>query len=152
MQSNLLIKTLKKTVFFGGIASLVVIIDQLFKYKIRHSGGFYLCNSGISFGIQFSNVIFWLIIALFCLIILFYCVFLYKQRIFFYFSGLVLIGLSLFVGGVLSNLIDRLLMGCVLDYISFFKLFPIFNLADMGIFLGSCLVLFFLLSKNEPLS
>ena len=147
MQSNLLIKTLQKTFFFGCIIGFIVIIDQFFKYKTRHSGGFYLCNNGISFGIPLSNIIFWLIIAFIFLFALFYCVFLYKKRVFLYIE---LIGLSLFFGGVLSNLIDRLFFGCILDYISFFRPFPVFNLADVSIFLGSCFILFFLLSKNEP--
>jgi len=43
--------------------------------------------------------------------------------------------LVLVLAGALSNLIDRLVLGCVIDYISIWK-FPIFNLADFFISFG----------------
>ena len=141
MQHNLLPKLLKKTSLFLEITGLVVAFDQFLKYKIHHNGGFYLCNGGISFGITLFGVFFWPILALFLLIILFYCVFLYKKRDLLYIE---LISLALLLGGTLSNLLDRFLFGCVLDYIDFLKPFPVFNLADVSIFSGSCLIVLFL--------
>jgi len=44
------------------IVSLVAI-DQLFKHIVRHSGGFYICNPGIAFGIQIPEALFWLVYA-----------------------------------------------------------------------------------------
>lgn len=149
MQQNLAKKPIKKTFFFLLITSLIIAFDQFLKYKIRHGGGFYLCNSGISFGIQFSGVFFWLFVAIFSLFGIFYYVFLYHKKQLPHFSFLFLVGLAILVGGVLSNLTDRILLGCVLDYISFFQNFPVFNLADVGISWGSCLIIFFLLSKNR---
>lgn len=152
MQQNLFKKPLGKTLFFLGIISSVVILDQFLKHKIRQDGGFYLCNNGISFGIQFSNFIFWLTIALFSLFILVYYVFLYKKRPPLGFTIITLLGIALFTGGALSNLVDRFLVGCVLDYISLFKPLPVFNLADVCIFLGSCFMLLFLFLKNKCFS
>ena len=149
MQYNFLTKPIGKTFFFLSVASFIVAFDQFLKYKIRQDNGLFLCNRGISFGIQLSGIVFWLIIGIFSFIVLFFCVFLYKKRSVSRFSVSALLGLALFTGGVLSNLLDRFLVGCVLDYISFFKSFPVFNLADVSIFLGSCFVLFFLLSKNR---
>lgn len=149
MQYNFLTKSIGKTFFFLSIASFVVAFDQFLKYKIRQDDGFFLCNRGISFGIQPPDIVFWLTIGLFSFVVLYCCVFLYKKRSVLRFSVSVLLGLALFTGGVLSNLLDRFLVGCVLDYIPFFKPFPVFNLADVSIFLGSCFVLFFLLSKNR---
>lgn len=54
------------------------------------------------------------------------------------------LGLSLILGGAISNVSDRITRGKVIDYFSFNckKLKTIiFNLADMAIFLGSFLVL-----------
>lgn len=54
------------------------------------------------------------------------------------------LGLSLVLGGAISNVADRLLRGYVIDYFSINcnKLKKIvFNLADMAIFLGSFLLL-----------
>ena len=152
MRYNFLTKPIGKTFFFLSVAGFIVSFDQFLKYKIRHFEGFFLCNKGISFGIQLHNNVFWLIIGFFSFIVLSYCVFLYKKRTPWRPCFLVLIGLALFVGGILSNLFDRFLVGCVLDYIPFFKPFPIFNLADVSIFLGSCCVLFFLLSKRGSCS
>ncbi|BBF44969.1 lipoprotein signal peptidase [Lachnospiraceae bacterium KM106-2] len=60
-------------------------------------------------------------------------------------SKLLLIGLSLIIGGAVSNLTDRMEKGYVVDYFSFNhgkKLKNIvFNLADMCVFLGALFVL-----------
>lgn len=53
------------------------------------------------------------------------------------------LGLSLLIGGAISNVSDRLLRGYVVDYFSFnYKKLKniIFNLADIAIFLGSLLI------------
>lgn len=52
--------------------------------------------------------------------------------------------LSLIIGGILGNLIDRLLYGEVLDFLSFrfgSYYFPIFNLADTFICIGVFLLI-----------
>lgn len=50
-----------------------------------------------------------------------------------------IISLGLLMGGLVGNLIDRLLYGYVIDYLSFNFFgysFPIFNIADIGIVIG----------------
>jgi len=55
------------------------------------------------------------------------------------------LGLGLLVGGGLGNLVDRAFReGLVVDFIDF-RVWPVFNLADTGIVVGTCLVLFYLL-------
>lgn len=50
---------------------------------------------------------------------------------------------GLIIGGALSNLLDRLLVGAVVDYIQIFW-WPVFNLADAAITIGVfCFVLGF---------
>ena len=47
--------------------------------------------------------------------------------------------LGIIIGGVIGNLVDRLLYGGVVDYLSFEFFgysFPVFNIADIGITLG----------------
>lgn len=54
------------------------------------------------------------------------------------------IGISFLLGGLLGNLLDRLIRGGVIDYLSFNFFgyyFPVFNLADIFITLGVLLVL-----------
>jgi signal peptidase II len=133
---------LKWGVFLG---LFVVILDQILKYKIRQDGGFYLCNSGISFGIQLPVPIFWLILGLFLFFLAVYFIFLHKQA---FSLNFLFLGLSLIMGGALSNISDRFFFGCVLDYISIFKnFFPIFNVADVGISSGLLFILFSLTRK-----
>lgn len=57
---------------------------------------------------------------------------------------LMLIGLSLILGGALGNLLDRIRLGSVVDYIDLYLgrfHWPAFNLADLGITTGAFIVL-----------
>ena len=45
------------------------------------------------------------------------------------------IGIALFVGGALGNLIDRMKTGLVVDFFDF-RIWPVFNIADIAICLG----------------
>lgn len=115
--------------------SVLVIIDQLSKYIIRSSGGFYICNSGISFGIHLSLGIFYL---LWIIIITAIVLLIFKSR-----SKLTIFSLLLILSGAFSNIIDRLFFGCVIDFINI-KVWPIFNIADILISAGAIL----LITKN----
>ena len=53
-------------------------------------------------------------------------------------KGLAVLALSLIAGGALSNLIDRLMYGYVIDMIPFFDWF-VFNVADVGVVAGAIL-------------
>lgn len=131
--------------FFGGILA-ITILDQLLKHNFRHYGEFCVCNKGISFGIPVPRVIFWNILLFFIFIIIVY-VYLYKKS---FISAIFLLSIVLIGGGALSNSLDRFLFNCVWDYIILpIKQFPVFNLADVGIFFGTCLLLHSLLSKNS---
>ena len=126
----------------------IVFIDQFLKYKIRQSGGFFLCNSGISFGIKLPISTFWPILSVFLLFLMIYFVFLYNQKVFF--PNLLFLGISLLMGGALSNVLDRFFLGCVLDYIYIFKkFFPIFNIADISISCGLLFIFFSLVKKPK---
>jgi len=55
--------------------------------------------------------------------------------------------LGIIVGGALGNLINRVYLGYVIDFIVL-KPFPVFNIADIGITLG--LVILFLSTLRTP--
>lgn len=107
----------------------LVFLDQLSKYFIRHSGGFYICNPGISFGVIIHPLIFWL----FWITIFLALVYHIHKNGFRLFSSLIL-------AGALSNIFDRLHFGCVIDFIKL-PFWPVFNLADTFITLGVIILL-----------
>lgn len=66
-------------------------------------------------------------------------------------SGWVVLAMSLIAGGAVGNLIDRAVLGRVTDFLSFaFMDFPVFNVADMGIFVGVAILVVWLLFAPEP--
>jgi len=119
--------------------SLLIFFDQISKYLVRHFGGFYVCNPGISWGISLSDYIFWL----FWTVIMVFLISFFIKRIIMQKttdnsrdSILIILVLS----GAFSNIIDRLRLGCVTDFIDL-KFWPVFNLADIFIVLGTVFLL-----------
>jgi len=133
----------------------LIIIDQFSKYIVRHSGGFYICNPGIAFGIKIPEILFWIIYAI--IIISIFCYFLKKYRFkitsksqiqkpkYFILYALYFI---LILSGAFSNLIDRLRYGCVIDFIDL-KFWPVFNLADAFITIGGIMIVVKILNPKH---
>lgn len=59
--------------------------------------------------------------------------------------------LVLLFGGGLGNLIDRLLLGYVTDFISIMAI-PVFNLADLAVGVGALLLAIWLYRRPSPIS
>lgn len=66
---------------------------------------------------------------------------------------------SLFIGGAIGNLIDRLIHGYVIDFLLFylkdesgqiFWSYPAFNVADISVFCGACLLVIVSLFHKDP--
>ncbi|WP_133129765.1 signal peptidase II [Legionella yabuuchiae] len=67
-------------------------------------------------------------------------------------SYLLLLALSLILGGALGNLVDRFTLGHVVDFIDvYYKSYhwPVFNLADSAICLGAIILLYDLVKHPE---
>jgi len=118
-----------QTKFFFLFATLVAL-DQFAKYIFSAS----ICNQNIAWSIPVAPAIFcfaWLALVL-LLIYAFFKARSYPQKLF----------LVFIFSGAISNIIDRVRLGCVLDYIDL-KFFPVFNLADAYIAIGIFLILIF---------
>ena len=122
-------KFIKKLILSSSIILLIIILDQISKEFVQK----YLevsCNFGFAFGLGEAS---WPIL-LFALVLVGYFFFKEKQKF-------LIFSLSLIIGGGFANLIDRLTVGCVRDFISV-GFWPSFNLADAAITFGVLLILF----------
>lgn len=94
-------------------------------------------NSGAAFGLfQNGGLLFTILAILVSLAILYYYPRLATT------SWLLRLALSLQLGGAIGNLIDRLTLGMVTDFISVGS-FPVFNIADSSITIGVVLLLLY---------
>jgi signal peptidase II len=137
---------------------LVIILDQLTKIWIVKSfqlyesleivPGFfsltYLTNKGAAFGFLAGVTAAWrhyffLILASIAVIML--CIAWFRLRKDHRFYGP---ALALIVGGAIANVIDRIRLGAVVDFLDFYVAghhWPAFNVADSAIFVGVALFL-----------
>lgn len=93
----------------------------------------------------------WLLIVLTFIFLVVFLIFNYffKQK-----TMLYVIGFSLVFGGAIGNLIDRLFLGYVRDFISldFISNFPVFNIADMCLCAGVIILCVFFLFVTPQLN
>lgn len=143
--------------FFDQILKLLVQNTFSFQEKINIIPGLfnivYVLNKGAAFGILNNSGLNWqsyLFISISCttiLVVVYLLHFSTKQSSFFY------LGLGAILGGALGNLIDRIRIGMVIDFLDFYWRsfhWPAFNLADAAISLGaiSLLISFYRRDKN----
>ncbi len=140
------------------ISVVVIIIDQLTKLWAYHSlqgtrgiqviGNMlefrYVENRGAAFGILQGRMWFFYVITIIVVAILFYYLFTQDRS-----SIFLNITVGLLIGGALGNFIDRLLRGFVVDFIKVDFVsqinFPVFNVADIAITIGSVLFIIYIL-------
>lgn len=103
----------------------------------------YIQNPGSAFGLlRFSNITF---IMIGILIIILGILFLTRVA---RHNKLVFFSFVLILGGSLGNIIDRLRIGKVIDFLDF-RIWPIFNIADSAINIGILLLIIHLLFQKE---
>jgi signal peptidase II len=148
---------------FWIIAALVMALDQATKYLVRVLlplnepipllPGFlflrHLHNPGVAFG-QFAGGGPLLVLGVLAAVA---GILLYRARVLRAHGQLhrsLTLGLGLALGGAVGNLIDRLWLGKVIDFIDL-GWFPVFNAADSAITLGAvALVYYFLVVDRVP--
>ena len=114
----------------------VIFLDQVSKLRFAIN-----CNSGIAFGLFRDAGVLNIVAPVFVIGVCLY--FLLKGN-----DKIVSLALSLIIGGGLANLVDRLMMGCVRDFIDL-GFWPSFNLADSAVTVGVILIIFSILFSKH---
>lgn len=139
MQAKFILKNMKKGNKIAVLSLLLIIaFDQFSKYLIRQNDGFYICNKGVAFGVNIPEAIF---LPIWITIVVLIVLYLYKNKSDVYF-------VSLIIAGALSNMIDRIIFGCVTDFINL-KVWPLFNVADTFIVIGAILLIVSKIKKEN---
>lgn len=133
---------------YVGLALALLGLDQLAKWLVmRYLTPYqpypilpfldftYTINRGVAFGLWVGGGSYLLVLTAICLALLIFMASFYAAR-----SHWAASALTFIVGGALGNLWDRLRWGYVIDFIDF-KIWPVFNLADVWIVLGAFLLL-----------
>ena len=137
------------------ISLAVVLLDQGTKLLVIHNIAptdtisvlprilnlVYVKNTGAAFSILSGKTFFLSLISLaVCVGIVWYLI---KNRPE---NKLLLLSVSLVLGGAVGNLIDRMLRGSVVDFFEvIFVDFPVFNVADIAITAGAVLLMIYVL-------
>lgn len=132
------------------IAVIIVIIDQLSKLAVVKfmdernvqtiplwEGVFHLTshrNAGAAFGILQGQKWFFVIVTLAVIAVIIYIIYRYEGHSD---KKILLYGIAFLLGGAVGNLIDRVFIGEVIDFLDFRLInFAIFNVADVAINVG----------------
>ena len=148
------------------LSILVIIIDQITKLIVvknmnigeeiiiikKFFSLMYVTNTGAAFSILENSTSLIIIISLFCTALIVSLMQREKNM-----TKLKKFSFIILIGGMLSNLIDRVFYKHVIDFFSFTIIkykFPVFNIADIGITIGVLIYLIInireeILSKNK---
>ena len=100
----------------------------------------YIKNYGAGFSILQNQTFFLIIITLIAIVLISYLLIKSKNT-----ENFNRICYLFIIGGAVGNLIDRLSLGYVIDFLDFYIFgynYPVFNLADTFIFIGVCILIY----------
>jgi len=137
------------------ITIFIILLDQLTKFLIRTSFALHesetlipkvlelthIQNTGIAFGL-FKNMqpIMIIINVLIICVIIYYLKDIKNRKL--------AISISLILGGAFGNLIDRIFLGTITDFIKI-SIWPVFNIADSAITIGAILLAIYFIKKKH---
>lgn len=136
-----------------GISFICVLIDQIIKLIISINMNVadsinviknffritYLQNTGAAFSILSGNRIFLILITMIALLLIYFILIKDKEI-----KKIETICYGLLIGGIIGNLIDRVRIGYVIDYLDFnfwSYHYPVFNFADICIVVSAVILL-----------
>ena len=145
----------KKYAFVFSVALIIVLLDQLTKLLIRNNFQLnqsipiienifhftYLTNTGSAFGMFKDLNLFFILFSIAVAIGILYFMKGIKQN-----EKMMQLAFGLLFGGTIGNLIDRIALGSVVDFLDF-RIWPVFNIADSAVTV-SVIILIILLWKK----
>ena len=143
--------------FLSSFVILIIVLDQLIKYLVVNNMFLgesipviphllhltYILNPGAAFGILENQRLFFILIAI---ILILAIVYFYSKII--KLNKLFQLGIAMLFSGAIGNMIDRIFIGKVVDYIDF-RIWPIFNVADMALVIGLLYIAYRLIFHGE---
>lgn len=146
-------KTERKKVSFILLISLfIILLDQLTKLFVSKNISkpvpilniFYLTNiknTGAAFGILQNQTLLLTFISIFVIGLIVY----YYDKV--PTNKLIWLCVGLLLGGTVGNLIDRVRLGYVVDFLDF-RIWPAFNIADSAVTIGAIGIIIYFLKKK----
>ena len=147
----------KKSSIIYVIIILTLLLDQLTKFIISKNLALnqttsliknilyltYIQNSGAAFGLfqEANQLLIWFSIIVIGFILYYYDKILTKNK-------LTQTSVALLFAGTLSNLIDRIRLGYVIDFIDF-RIWPAFNIADISITIGIIGIIIYMIKEKD---
>ena len=141
---------------------LIIGLDQLTKFILNNNlvlnspypvikGVFYLTlvhNKGAAFGILKNQLLLFILSSILAIILIYFNLKKSKNQKKLFLNDL---ALGLILSGAIGNLIDRLFLGYVVDFLDF-RVWPVFNVADSAITVGAVLLGWSLLRDSRKKS
>lgn len=115
----------------------IPLINNIFHLTLIH-------NKGAAFGIFKNQTLLFIVISIITIILIYRKL---KTKTGSRF-GILGFSLTLILAGALGNLIDRIFLGYVVDFLDF-RIWPVFNIADSAISIGTVLLGYSILIGNK---
>ena len=146
----------KKNILIFSTALIVIFLDQLTKFLVRANFQLgesvpviknifhftYVTNTGSAFGLFKSLNWFFMLFSIIVIIAIFY----YLRKKIKENEKLLQLAVGLLLGGTVGNLLDRISIGAVTDFIDF-RIWPVFNIADSAVSASVALLIILLWKK-----
>jgi len=121
------------------IPIFIIFFDQLTKFLFKNKH-FFIINYQENYGAAFSLFQGQLLIFILVSILVIFLISFYYNRVRYK------IALLFIFGGTIGNLIDRIFLGFVRDFIDL-KVWPVFNIADSANVIGVAILIYYLIKK-----
>ena len=145
----------KKNILIFSTALIIIFSDQLTKFLIRKNFQLnesipiiknifhltYVNNTGSAFSFFQGYNLFFIIFSIAVIAAIVYYIIKIKEN-----EKLMQFAAGLLLGGTIGNLIDRIYIGSVTDFLDF-RIWPIFNIADSAVTISVILLVFLLWKK-----